>query len=84
MLLVLDVGNTNVTLGLVHGESIMASRRAATRRSETADELELLRKCGCDFGQGYLFSRPVPAEEFEKLVFQQDGRLNFETPAGIT
>ena len=42
MLLVLDVGNTNVTLGLVHGESIMASRRAATRRSETADELELL------------------------------------------
>ncbi len=42
MLLVLDIGNTNVTLGLVHGESIMASRRAATRRSETADELELL------------------------------------------
>jgi type III pantothenate kinase len=42
MLLVLDVGNTNVTLGLVHGESIMASRRAATRRSETADELEVL------------------------------------------
>ena len=42
MLLVLDVGNTNVTLGLVHGESIMASRRAATRRSGTVDELELL------------------------------------------
>ena len=42
MLLVLDIGNTNLTLGLVHGESIMASRRAATRRSGTADELELL------------------------------------------
>jgi len=42
MLLVLDIGNTNLTLGLVHGQSIMASRRAATRRSETADELELL------------------------------------------
>jgi type III pantothenate kinase len=42
MLLVLDIGNTNLTLGLVHGESIMASRRAATRRPQTGDELELL------------------------------------------
>jgi type III pantothenate kinase len=42
MLLALDIGNTNVTLGLVHGETIMASRRAATRAASTADELELL------------------------------------------
>ena len=42
MLLALDIGNTNVTLGLVHGETIMASRRAATRPSSTADELEIL------------------------------------------
>ena len=42
MLLALDIGNTNVTLGLVHGEAIIASRRAATRASSTADELELL------------------------------------------
>lgn len=42
MLLALDIGNTNVTLGLVHGETIMASRRAATRAESTADELELL------------------------------------------
>jgi type III pantothenate kinase len=42
MLLTLDIGNTNVTLGLVSGETIMASRRAATRAASTADELELL------------------------------------------
>ncbi len=42
MLLALDIGNTNVTLGLVHGEAIIASRRAATRATSTADELELL------------------------------------------
>jgi type III pantothenate kinase len=42
MLLALDIGNTNVTLGLVHVETIMASRRAATRAASTADELELL------------------------------------------
>jgi EAL domain-containing protein (putative c-di-GMP-specific phosphodiesterase class I) len=34
---------------------------------ETQQQLDLLKAAGCDFGQGYLFSRPVRAEEFEKL-----------------
>jgi type III pantothenate kinase len=42
MLLALDIGNTNMTLGLVAGEAIVASRRAATRPTTTADELEVL------------------------------------------
>jgi len=42
MLLVLDIGNTNVALGLVNGEAIVASRRAATRLASTPDELEML------------------------------------------
>jgi diguanylate cyclase (GGDEF)-like protein len=35
---------------------------------ETEAELEFVRELGCPHGQGYLFSRPVPAEEFEKLI----------------
>ena len=35
---------------------------------ETAEQLELLKAIGCDIIQGYYFSRPVPAEEFEKLI----------------
>ena len=42
MLLALDIGNTNLTLGLVNGETVMASRRAATRPASTSDELEIL------------------------------------------
>jgi type III pantothenate kinase len=42
MLLALDIGNTNITLGLVQGEAIIAARRAATRASITADEIEVL------------------------------------------
>jgi len=43
MLLAVDIGNTNVTLALVGGGSIVATRRAGTPKgSATADELELL------------------------------------------
>jgi EAL domain-containing protein (putative c-di-GMP-specific phosphodiesterase class I) len=40
---------------------------------ETAEQRGLLIAADCDFGQGYLFSKPVPAEEFEKLIFHTDG-----------
>ncbi|MDY7089575.1 MAG: EAL domain-containing protein [Actinomycetota bacterium] len=35
---------------------------------ETEEELALVRELGCTHGQGYLFSRPVPADEIEPLV----------------
>lgn len=35
---------------------------------ENEDHLRLLRELECDLAQGYYFSRPVPAEEFEKLL----------------
>ncbi len=42
MLLAVDIGNTNLTTGLVHGEAVVASRRAATQPGTTSDELEIL------------------------------------------
>lgn len=37
---------------------------------ETAGQKELLIKAGCDFAQGYLFSRPIPADELERMFSQ--------------
>jgi diguanylate cyclase (GGDEF)-like protein len=34
---------------------------------ETTGQLEILRSLGCDFAQGFLFSRPVPASELRSL-----------------
>jgi len=34
---------------------------------ETEAQQQLLINAGCDFGQGFLFSKPVPVEDFEKL-----------------
>ena len=42
MLLAIDIGNTNVTIGLVRAGVLVATRRAATAARSTADELELL------------------------------------------
>jgi diguanylate cyclase (GGDEF)-like protein/PAS domain S-box-containing protein len=37
---------------------------------ETEGQLKLLADVGCDYAQGYLFSEPVPPEEFEKLLMK--------------
>lgn len=35
---------------------------------ETQLQKDLLMSIDCDFGQGYLFSRPIPADDFERLI----------------
>lgn len=35
---------------------------------ETEAQRQLLLSIGCDYGQGYLFSRPMPASEFEQFI----------------
>jgi type III pantothenate kinase len=42
MLLAVDVGNTNVTIGSFRNGALVAVRRASTPRAGTADELEIL------------------------------------------
>lgn len=40
---------------------------------ETIEQLDFLRECGCDYGQGYLFSKPVSSEEL--AVFCTSNKL---------
>ncbi|MGO0907413.1 putative bifunctional diguanylate cyclase/phosphodiesterase [Clostridioides difficile] len=35
---------------------------------ETEEQFKLLKEVKCDMAQGYLFGRPMPIEEFEKLI----------------
>jgi diguanylate cyclase (GGDEF)-like protein len=42
---------------------------------ETENQLALLQNLGCDYGQGYLMSKPMPAEEMEKLLYQNHNWL---------
>ena len=41
---------------------------------ETAEQLAHLQTLGCDRGQGYLFARPVPADELTPLLTARNAR----------
>lgn len=42
---------------------------------ETPDDETLIRNFGCDIGQGYLYSRPISAADFdEKYMKKADSR----------
>lgn len=39
---------------------------------ETKEQASLLAKLGCNMAQGFFFARPMPVEEYEKLVYHLD------------
>lgn len=56
MLLAIDVGNTNIVIGIYDGEKLAHSWRASTRREKTADEFGILLKELFDF-EGLTFNQ---------------------------
>ena len=58
-----DAGIVTAVIGL--GKSL--HMRVVAEGVETREQLEILQEQGCPQGQGYYFSRPVPAVEFGQL-----------------
>lgn len=46
--------------------------RVTAEGVETKDQYEFLKALGCDTIQGYYFARPMPAEDFERLLEETD------------
>ena len=64
-----DVAITRTILAMAKGLGL----RAIAEGVETAEQSAFLKAEGCEEGQGYLFSKPVPAEDVEKLL-QENSR----------
>lgn len=42
---------------------------------ETEEQIEILKKVGCEEAQGYWFSRPLPLEDYENLMYKEEKGL---------
>jgi EAL domain-containing protein (putative c-di-GMP-specific phosphodiesterase class I) len=58
----LQIVRTIIELARVLGMDVVAEG------IETSEQLQFLRQMGCRFGQGYLFARPMPAEQINSLL----------------
>jgi diguanylate cyclase len=61
-----DAAITIAMIDLAHNLSL----KVVAEGVETQAQLDFLTLNGCDIMQGYLFSRPVPAEAFEKMLVE--------------
>ncbi|MGZ5051200.1 MAG: EAL domain-containing protein [Methylobacter sp.] len=62
----MEITATIVAMGHILGFKVLAEG------VETMEQLAFLRKKGCDTYQGYIKSKPLPAEEFSKLLQEQN------------
>jgi diguanylate cyclase (GGDEF)-like protein len=66
-----EIAATIIAMGHILGFKVLAEG------VETAEQLAFLQAKGCDIYQGYFKSKPLPAENFAQLLFEQarQGRL---------
>ena len=71
-----DLSIARAVIAMAHGLRLTVIAEGV----ETGAQLALLRENGCDELQGYYFSRPVPAEECERML-RDEARLPAAAPA---
>jgi diguanylate cyclase (GGDEF)-like protein/PAS domain S-box-containing protein len=55
-------------IGAVIGVGQQLKHKVIAKGVETVEQYECLQRIGCGEAQGYLFSRPLPADEFERAL----------------
>lgn len=75
-----DIQHDNIAFEIVSAViSIAKSKKIKTIAEgiENEGQEEILRKAGCDYGQGYLYGKPMPPQRLEELMIRmQKNELN--------
>ena len=75
---IIDIMNDNIAYEIVSSViRIAKSKKIETIAEgiENEEQEEILRKAECDYGQGYLYGKPMPAEKIEEF-FEKNALLN--------
>ena len=84
------IGKDSKIKSIIHSIIDMAHHigaRVIAEGVETKEQLEYLGRHGCDFVQGFYFSRPLPQHEFEELLNElqeEEGKEQAEPDVTIT
>lgn len=65
---VMNLSEESTDLALCEAMVVMAHKlglKVVAEGVETEQQRDLLKRISCDYAQGYLFSRPIPADEFK-------------------
>lgn len=76
------MGTDKESTGIIETILILADKlgkRAVAEGVETPDQLAQLAAAGCDYGQGYLFSRPLPSAAAQELLSQNESQKEAES-----
>lgn len=64
-----DLGRTESVVGSIISMARALSMETVAEGVEERPQVDMLKRLGCDFIQGYFFARPMPVAEFERLAF---------------
>jgi diguanylate cyclase (GGDEF)-like protein len=73
-----DIDNDTESQAIAESIIVMAHRlglKVIAEGIETPEEEAILRLAGCDYGQGFLFSKAVPPQAFEQMLLCENGAL---------
>jgi EAL domain-containing protein (putative c-di-GMP-specific phosphodiesterase class I) len=73
-----DVATNNQNRAIAESIIVMAHKlglKVIAEGVETGEQMELLKNAGCDYGQGYFFSRPLSPAGFEDMLLKERGKF---------
>lgn len=72
-----DIERERIVIAYFISMAAALGMRTVAEGVETVAQVDFLRRVGCDVVQGYIFSKPLPREDFEKFA-ENAGHLTLE------